>query len=163
MIKTIKTPANIEDMVGINKKIDAVCPLNRFNDKPHWSSDCISADQVYRIQKFVQRVIEETGVIIQGQVVELFDLKDKVFPYMIQLIKIDRNIFSTDIVVEKQVCQTITPLNEECDTYVLENNIGEVEISDITIGDYAIATYWAEYRDPRYKNWFIGKYMVRYV
>jgi hypothetical protein len=163
MIKVISTPANETDLVGITSKIDAVCPLNRFGDKPHWSSDCVSADQVYRIQKFVQRVIEETGVILQGQIVELFSPIEKVFPYNIQLIKIDRNIFNTDIIVEKQLCQTITPLKEECKTYVLNNNSGDVVIDELVMGEYAIATYWAEYRDPRYKNWFIGKYMVRYV
>lgn len=163
MIKIIETPANLEDLIGITAKIDAVCPLNRFNDTPHWSSDCVSADQVYRIQKFVQRVIEETGVILQGQIIELFNPSDKVFPYNIQLIKIDRNMFNTDIIVEKQLCQTITPLTEECTTYILSNDSGDVTVPDLVMGEYAIATYWAEYRDPRYKNWFIGKYMVRYV
>jgi hypothetical protein len=86
-----------------------------------------------------------------------------VFPYNIQLIKIDKNTFSTDVIVEDQICQTITPLKNECKTYVLMNDSGYVEVEDLVHGDYAIATYWTEYRDMRYKNWFIGKYMVRYV
>jgi hypothetical protein len=159
----ILTPANEEHLLGMKEKLDTVSPLNRFNDQPHWSSDCVSADQVYRIQKLAQRLIEETGVIIQGQIVEMFDVKNKLFPYNIQLIKIDRNTFSTDIIVESQICQTITPLVNNCRTYVLLNNEGIVELPDLTIGDYAIATYWTEYRDLRYKNWFIGKYMERYV
>ena len=80
-----------------------------------------------------------------------------------QLIKIDRNIFDTDIIVEDQICQTITPLKEDCKTYFISNGQGKVTVPDLNIGDYAIATYWTEYRDPKYKNWFIGKYMVRYV
>ncbi len=163
MIKTLITPANEEHLINIKEKIDAVLPLNKFKDTPHWSFDCVSADQVYRIQKLVQRVIEETGVIIQGQIIDMFDLKEKVFPYNIQLIKIDSNVFSTDIIVDGQICQTITPLKNNCKTYVLINESGNVEVPDLVMGEYAIATYWSEYRDPRYKNWFIGKYMVRYV
>ena len=163
MIEVLQTPANIEHLTGIKDKIDAIAPLNKFNDTPHWSSDCVSADQVYRIQKLAQSLIEETGVIIQGQIIELFDVKNKLFPYNIQLIKIDRNVFSTDVIVEDQVCQTITPLTVDCQTYVLHNNSGDVTLPDLVDGDYAIATYWTEYRDLRYKNWFIGKYMERYV
>lgn len=163
MIKKIFTPANVEDLVSINEKLDKVLPLNKFEDKPNWSEDAISADQIYRIQKFVGRVVEETGVILQGQVIEMFHNTNKVFPYMIQLIRIDRTSFNTDIVVQDQICQTITPLKNECNTYVLFNNSGNVEVPDLVPGDYAIATYWTEYRDMKYKNWFIGKYMVRYV
>jgi hypothetical protein len=163
MIKVISTPANIEDLVNINEKLDKVLPLNKFEDNPHWSDDAISADQIYRIQKFVGRVVEETGVILQGQVIDMFGNTNKVFPYNIQLIKIDKNTFSTDVIVEDQICQTITPLKNECKTYVLMNDSGYVEVEDLVHGDYAIATYWTEYRDMRYKNWFIGKYMVRYV
>lgn len=163
MIHILTTSAKTEDLVGIKEKIDSVCPLNRFQDKPYWSSDCVSADQVYRIHKFVQRVIEETGVLIQDQVVNLFKLNTRAFPYNIQLIKIDRKTFNSDAVVEDQICQTITPLTEDCKTYIITNDIGKITIDELTIGDYAIATYWTEHRDPRYKNWFIGKYMVRYV
>jgi hypothetical protein len=163
MIKKLFTPANTQDLIDINEKLDKVLPLNKFNDIPHWSNDAISADQIYRIQKFVGRVVEETGVILQGQVIDMFNNTNKVFPYKIQLIKIDKNIFNTDIIVENQICQTITPLKNECYTYFLINNSGNVEASELVLGDYAIATYWAEYRDMKYKNWFIGKYMVRYV
>lgn len=163
MIKVIDTPANQEHLDGIKEKIDDVLPLNKFNDAPHWSSDCVSADQVYRIHKLAQRLIEETGVIIQGQITDLFDFKEKLFPYKIQLIKIDRNTFNTDIIVDEQVCQTITPLKINCKTYVLYNNSGDVSIDNLALGEYAIATYWTGYRDMKYKNWFIGKYMERYV
>jgi hypothetical protein len=163
MIEYMDTPANKDHIIGIKEKLDALCPLNRFGDSPHWSSDCVSADQVYRIHKLTQRLIEETGVIIQEQVTDLFNAETKVLPYNIQLIKIDRNIFNTDIVTEGQICQTITPITEDCKTYVLRNNSGDVQIGDLALGDYAIATYWTEHRDKRYKNWFIGKYMVRYV
>lgn len=163
MISVIDTPVNKEHLFGIKEKIDSVLPLNKFGDVPHWSSDCISGDQVYRIQKLTQRVIEETGVIIQGQIIETFNVQDKLFPYRIQLIKIDRKTFNTNIVVEKQICQTITPLRSNCKTYILNNNVGDVIVEDLVLGEYAIATYWTEYRDMRYKNWFIGKYMERYV
>ncbi len=163
MIKNIDTPANKDHILGIKEKLDALCPLNRFEDTPHWSSDCVSADQVYRIHKLAQRLIEETGVIIQGQITELFKLETKVLPYNIQLIKIDRNTFDTNVIVEGQICQTITPIVEDCKTYILENNSGDATIEELVLGDYAIATYWTDYRDKRYKNWFIGKYMVRYV
>jgi hypothetical protein len=163
VIRSIFTPANVTDLVDINEKLDKVLPLNKFNDEPNWSEDAISADQIYRIQKFVGRVVEETGVILQGQIIDMFHNTNKVFPYKIQLIKIDRNLFNTDIIVEDQICQTITPLKNECRTYVLTNNSGDQEISELVIGNYAIATYWTEYRDMKYKNWFIGKYMVRYV
>lgn len=163
MIECIDTPANKDHILDIKGKLDALCPLNRFGDTPHWSSDCVSADQVYRIHKLTQRLIEETGVIIQGQITDLFNTEKKVLPYNIQLIKIDRDIFNTDIITDGQICQTITPITEDCKTYVLGNNSGNVQIGDLVLGDYAIATYWAEHRDKRYKNWFIGKYMVRYV
>lgn len=162
MIKKIKTPANHADLLEINDRLDKVCPLNRFDDSPNWSLDAISADQIYRIQKFIGRVVEETGVILQGQVIEMFKNTEKVFPYKMQLIKIDKNIFNTNIVVQDQVCQTITPLKNECYTYVLVNNSNDVEVTELIHGDYAIATYWTEYRDLKYKNWFIGKYMERY-
>lgn len=163
MIQTISTPANYEHLDGIKEKIDAVCPLNKFNDIPHWSSDCVSADQVYRIHKLTQRLIEETGVIIQGQIIVLFEPDDKIFPYKMQLIKIDRNTFNTDIIVEDQICQTITPLTKPCNTYILPNDQGNISIDDLNLGEYAIATYWTKHRDLKYKNWFIGKYMERYV
>jgi len=163
MIKKLFTPANAQDLVDINEKLDKVLPLNKFNDIPHWSNDAISADQIYRIQKFIGRVVEETGVILQGQVIDIFNNTNKVFTYKIQIIKIDRKVFSTNVIIEDQICQTITPLKNECKTYVLENNSGDQEVADLVIGDYAIATYWTEYRDMKYKNWFIGKYMVRYV
>lgn len=163
MIETVRTFANGEDLIDIKEKIDKVLPLNKFNDVPNWSTDAISADQIYRIQKFVGRVVEETGVLLQSQVIDRFNNTNKVFPYMIQLIKIDRNTFSTDIIVEDQICQTITPLKNECKTYILINNSGDVVVPDLVDGDYAIASYWTEYRDLRYKNWFIGKYFQRYV
>ena len=163
MIKVILTPANQEHIDGIKEKIDAVCPLNRFDDIPHWSSDCVSADQVYRIHKLTQRLIEETGVIIQGQMITLFEPDAKIFPYKMQLIKIDRNTFNTDIIVDDQICQTITPLTIPCNTYVLPNDHGDVTVDNLGLGEYAIATYWTKHRDPKYKNWFIGKYMERYV
>ena len=93
----------------------------------------------------------------------MFNNTNKVFPYKIQLIKIDKNTFNTDVIVQDQICQTITPLKNNCKTYFLLNNSGEVEVPELVVGEYAIATYWAEYRDLKYKNWFIGKYMVRYV
>lgn len=163
MIKQLFTPANKADLIDINEKLDKVLPLNKFGDEPNWSKDAISADQIYRIQKFVGRVVEETGVILQGQVIEMFNNTNKVFPYKIQLIKIDKNIFNTDIIIEDQICQTITPLKNDCITYFLINESGEVNIPELVPGDYAIAAYWTEYRDMKYKNWFIGKYMVRYV
>lgn len=163
MIKILSTPAKVEDLIDISEKLDKVLPLNKFGDVPHWSNDAISADQIYRIQKFVGRVVEETGVILQGQVINMFNNTNKVFPYKIQLIKIDKNTFNTDVIVQDQICQTITPLKNDCKTYFLLNNSGEVEVPELVVGEYAIATYWAEYRDLKYKNWFIGKYMVRYV
>jgi hypothetical protein len=163
MIKIFDTPANVEDLFEINEKLDKVLPLNKFNDTPYWSTDAISADQIYRIQKFVGRVVEETGVILQGQVIGMFNNANRVFPYRMQLIKIDRNSFNTETIVQDQICQTITPLKNYCNTYLLMNDSGKVEIPELVVGDYAIATYWTEYRDLKYKNWFIGKYMVRYV
>lgn len=163
MIRYMDTPANKEHILGIKEKLDATGLLNRFEDTPHWSSDCVSADQVYRIHKLAQRLIEETGVIIQEQVTELFSVETKVLPYKIQLIKIDRINFNTDVIVDGQICQTITPITEDCKTYILENNSGDVTIDELVLGDYAIATYWTDYRDKRYKNWFIGKYLSRYV
>lgn len=162
MITELNININKEHLVGLSEKIDNVCPLNKFNDTPHWSSDLINADKVYRIQKFVQRVVEETGVLIHSQIVDLFKTNNKIFPYNMHLIKIDKNIFNTDIVIEKQICQTITPLTEECKTYVLHNNSGNIEIKDLKIKDYAIASYWTEFKDPYYKGWFIGKYLEYY-
>lgn len=162
MIQIIDTGINKDDLIGIKSKIDAVLPLNKFNDTPHWSTDFINGDKVYRIQKFVQRVFEETGVIIHSQIIDLFKPKNKVYPYNMQLIKIDRNIFNTDIFVEGQICQTITPLNENCKTYVLINRQGEVVVEDLEINDYAIASYWTTFRTPEYKSWFIGKYLKYY-
>lgn len=162
MIMELNTNINKEHLVGLSTRIDNVCPLNRFDDKPHWSLDLINADKVYRIQKFVQRVVEETGVLIHSQVIDLFQPKNKIFPYNMQLIKIDKNIFNTDIVIQEQICQTITPLTEDCKTYVLYNNSGNVEVKNLKNNDYAIATYWTEFKDPYYKPWFIGKYLERY-
>jgi hypothetical protein len=161
--KVLDTNINKEDLVGIKDKLDKVLPLNKFEDSPHWSKDGISADQIYRIHKFVGRVVEETGVIIHGQIIDLFNKTNKIFPYRMQLIKIDKNTFGTELIVEDQICQTITPLNINRKTYVLLNESGQVEIPELVYGDYAIATYWTEYRDLKYKNWFIGKYMARYV
>lgn len=163
MTISLSTPANKEHLFNITTKLDNISPLNRFGSLPHWSSDCIDADQVYRIQKLTQRLIEETGVILQDQITDMFEVSGKLFPYNMQLIKIDRNTFNTDIIVQDQVCQTITQLVEDCKTYVLENKAGDVTIDKLVMGDYALATYWTNYRDPKYKNWFIGKYMERYV
>jgi hypothetical protein len=162
MIKSIVTDANSQDLVGITERIDSACPLNRFNYEQHWSTDCVRADHVYRIDRFVQRVIEETGPIVQGQIIDLFEVTDKVFPYKIQLIKIDKNTFNTDIVVDGQICQTITQLKEECITYILPNNIGNVSISDLVFGEYAIASYWTNFKDPEYPRWFMSKYLRHY-
>ena len=163
MIEVLKTYIYKDHLPGLSSKIDAVCPLNKFSDKPHWSSDCIDADKVYRIQKFVQRVVEETGVQIHSQIVNFFQTKDKIFPYNIQLIKIDKKKFNTDICIDGQICQTITPLVENSNTYILHNNNGDIEIADLVIGDYAIASYWTEFKDPRYKQWIIGKYLKYYA
>jgi len=162
MIQTLSTNINKEHLIGIASKIDAVLPLNRFEDSPNWSSDAINAEKVYKIQRFVQRVVEETGVSIHFEIVNFFKPVKKIFPYKMQLIKINKNIFNTDIIVDKQICQTITPLTNECKTYVIGNNQGDIVIEDLNNDDYAIASYWTEFKDPNYKQWFIGKYLKYY-
>lgn len=162
MIEYIDVAINNEDLIGLDDKINNVLPLNKFDDPPIWSSDLIYADKVYRIQKFVQRVVEETGTNIHESVIKHFGLKDKIYPYRMQLIYVDRDYVDTDIVIEDQICQTITPLKNNSKTFVIFNNNGRVSIPEIEIGSYAIASYWTFYRDPGYKNWFLGKYLKYY-
>ena len=106
--------------------------------------------------------MKEAGVNIHRAVIDYFNLKDKIYPYRMQLIKIDNNCINTNIAVEDQICQTITPLKTNSKTFIVHNNNGTILIPDLEIGDYAIASYWSKYRDPGYKNWFIGKYLKYY-
>ena len=150
------------DLIEIHKKIETVSPLNKFSDTEIWSNNFIDADKVYRIHKFAQKVVEESGVLIHKLLIKKLLLENKIYPYNIQLIQIDKSIINTDIVVENQICQTITPLNRYLKTYIIDNNNGDIEIPEIEIGEYAVAAYWTEYRDPKYKNWFLGKHMEIY-
>lgn len=151
-----------DDLDIVNEKIESVCPLNRFNDVKVWSNNFINAENVYRIQKFAQKVVEETGVLVHKMLIENLSLNKKIYPYNIQLIQIDNYIFNTDIIIENQICQTITPLTKYLKTYIIGNNNGDIEIPEIEIGMYAVASYWTEYKDPKYKNWFLGKHMEIY-
>ena len=150
------------DLIEIHKKIETVSPLNKFNDTEIWSSNFIDADKVYRIHKFVQKVVEESGVLVHKLLIEKLLLSNKIYPYNIQLIQIDKSTINTDIVVDNQICQTITPLNKYLKTYIIYNDNGVIDIPDIEIGEYALASYWTETKDPKYKNWFLGKHMEIY-
>lgn len=163
MIRVVKTALDINLISGLDKKLDSILPLNRFDNGSIWASDCINAEQVYRIHRLSQRIVEEAGWAVQKNIANEFGLEEKIFPYKMQLIKIDTKIFNTDLYVKDQICQTITPLTANCKTYILENSSKSVEIPELEIGEYALASYWTNFKDPEYPRWFIGKYLARYA
>ena len=159
MIKTVKTQLDLSLISGLDEKLGLILPLNRFGHIPIWSSDCINAEEVYRIHRLSQRIVEEAGWAVQKNIAAEFSLSDSIFPYKMQLIKIDSKIFNSGIHVKDQICQTITPLTENCKTYIIENSDEDIEISELEMGTYAVASYWTHFMEPSYTKWFINKYL----
>ena len=153
------TKLDLNLISGLDEKLNLVLPLNRFDHSPIWSSDCINAEEVYRIHRLSQRVVEEAGWEVQKNIAAEFGLSHSIFPYKMQLIKIDSKIFNSGIHIKDQICQTITPLTEKCKTYIIENSNKDIEIPELELGTYAVASYWTHFMEPSYTKWFINKYL----
>lgn len=163
MTKVVKTKLDLSLISGLSKTLDSILPLNRFEHDNIWSSDCINAEQVYRIHRLSQRIVEEAGWAVQKNIANEFGLEENIFPYKMQLIKIDTKTFNANVHVEDQICQTITPLTEDSITYIIENSNEDIEIPELQIGDYAVASYWTHFKEPSYTKWFINKYMKTFA
>lgn len=163
MIRVVTTKLDLSLIAGLDEKLDLALPLNKFGHSPIWSSDCINAEEVYRVHRFSQRIVEEAGWEVQKNIAAEFGLNNNIFPYKMQLIKIDTKIFNSGIHVKDQICQTITPLTESCKTYIIENSDEDVEVSELDLGTYAVASYWTNFMEPSYTKWFINKYQKTFA
>ena len=151
-----------EDIRDLPNIISKVKRWKEFNKLDIWSDEYIDAEQIYKVDRFVQRVVEETGLLTQDIVSSHFKSSDTVFPDFMQLIKVKKYNNVHEISHDGKICQSLTMLTGKLVGNVYLYDLEDMQVEDELVGSYAIASYWTYVRNPEYKKWFISKYLRLY-
>jgi hypothetical protein len=122
-----------------------------------WSDKRIDGEMMYKIHRHSSRIVDETGLIVQNQVYDVFGDSEKIFPFYYQIIKIEGE-FSTPKLIDGMECQSLTFLNGkyENSTYIIEKGHTHSLYTEETL--YAFAIMWSKAINEDTPKWFIRPY-----
>lgn len=153
----IKTYILKEDLENYKEVLPTITDWDKSKQPNLWLPNRIDGEMMYKIHRRSSKIVDETGLRIQGIIYDLIGDSEKIFPYYYQILKIDR-VLEVPKSIDNCFLQTITFLTGEYEdnTFVIEPNNLHMYAPQKT--EYAFAIGWSKEVNPNTPKWFIRPY-----